>query len=75
VYEGVHEGALAYVGCTYYSNRDASLKGIASAEGVGKLLDVPIQRINELGKFCAVGKLYVVVVGEVEFEFEKRGDG
>ena len=46
VNEGIHEGTFTHVWRTYYGNRDACLKGIASAEGVGKLLDVPVQRIN-----------------------------
>ena len=33
-----------------------------------------VDGLCELQEFCAVGKFEVFVVGEVEFEFEQRGD-
>ena len=72
--EGIEKGGFADIGGTDDGNGDAVLEGLSSFERLGKLLDASVDFLCQFKEFCAVGKFKVFVVGEVEFEFEKRGE-
>jgi len=47
---------------------------LSCLETTGKTGDVIVNSFGEFKKFATVGKFQVFVVGEVEFEFEERGE-
>ena len=72
--EGVEEGALAHVGGSDNGHGDAVLEGIACLEGAGQMCDVRIYLLCQCQKFWSVGKLQLLVVGEVEFKLQQRSE-
>ena len=74
VEQGVEEGGLAGVGLSDDADGDAAFQGVAEAEGGGEACDFRVDFVGEVLELAAVGKFEVFVVGEVEFEFEQRGE-
>ena len=73
--QGIEQRGFAHVRRTDDGHRNTLFDSIASLEGCYQLSDSGVDLVGQFVELATVGELQLLVVGEVEFEFDKRRDG
>lgn len=72
--ERIEECGFSNVWSTDDGNGNTVFQSVAGVERVGQTLYVSFNLKGELEKFGAVGKLQILMIGEVEFQFQEGSE-
>lgn len=73
-HEGVEQGRFSRIRFAHNRHRYALAQCVALVERSAQAVDVVVNFVREGEQLAAVGKLQILVVREVEFKFEQRGE-